>query len=190
MVKDGVRGLSAASNKATERLEELQITMGEGPCIEAFNRRRPVLVPQFANGAMQRWPGYAPAAYASGVRAVFSFPLQIGAARLGMMDVFRGQEGVLSKQELGIAITFAEVAVATLLDGKYRDQGADGDGFGDLLGPRTEVFQAQGMVMMQLGVPIADALAVIRAHAYAHNRRLSDVAADIVARRLGFEPEQ
>ena len=63
-------------------------------------------------------------------------------------------------------------------------------GLGENLGPRTVLFQAQGMVMMQLDVSLADALARIRAHAYAHNRPLSEVAADIVARRLHFEGER
>jgi AmiR/NasT family two-component response regulator len=55
---------------------------------------------------------------------------------------------------------------------------------------RAELFQAQGMVMVQLGVSLADALARIRAHAYATNRPLREVAADIVARRLRFDPER
>jgi hypothetical protein len=191
MTRDGARGVTAATDPATERLEELQLTMGEGPCIEAFERRRPILVPRLVDGATVRWPGYAPAIYDSGVRAVFAFPLQVGAARLGVMDVFRGVSGALSAEDLALALAFADVAVTTLLDGRERVRpDEDEGGFGDVLGSRAEVFQAQGMVMVQLGIPLADALARIRAHAYAENRSLREVAADIVARRLSFEPER
>lgn len=191
MADGGLRGMTAASDPATERLEELQLTLGEGPCIDAYGSMRPVLIPDLADGAMTRWPTYAPAVHAQGVRAVFAFPLQIGAARLGMLDVFRTESGMLSPDELTLALTFAEVAVSTLLDGQHdvtREEGTD-DGLGDPLGSRAELFQAQGMVMVQLKVSLAEAMVRMRAYAYAHDRRLGDVAADVVARRLTFDPD-
>jgi AmiR/NasT family two-component response regulator len=54
---------------------------------------------------------------------------------------------------------------------------------------RAELFQAQGMVMVQLGISIGEAMARMRAYAYAHDRRLSEVARDVVARRLRFDPD-
>jgi hypothetical protein len=53
----------------------------------------------------------------------------------------------------------------------------------------AELFQAQGMVTVQLGVPLADALARIRARAYSDNRPLREVARDIVTRRLRLDRE-
>lgn len=189
MAGGGLRGMTAASDAATERLEELQITLGEGPCTDAYESMRPVLIPDVADGAMSRWPVYAPAVHAEGVRAVFAFPLQVGAARLGVMDVFRTGVGMLSPDELTLALTFAEVAVSTLLDG--RDGVAAADGWpDDPLGSRAELFQAQGMVMVQLGVSLAEAMVRMRAHAYVNDLRLYDVATEIVARRISFDSPQ
>ena len=95
LAQDGSRGVIAASDEASERAEELQVTLGEGPCVDAFQTRRAVLVPDLAANAA-RWPMYAPAAYGSGVAAAFAFPLQVGAARLGVLDVFRARPGPLS----------------------------------------------------------------------------------------------
>lgn len=191
MVKDGMRGVTAASDQATERLEELQLTLGEGPCIDAFASQRPVLIPDLNSAAMSRWPAYAPAVHAQGVRAVFSFPLQVGAARLGMLDVFRTETGMLTDDQLTLALTFAEVAVATLIDGQEHTRpGETGGWLDDPLGSRAELFQAQGMVMVQLKVSLAEAMARMRAYAYANERRLGEVALDIIARRLHFTPEQ
>ncbi|MEU7827252.1 GAF and ANTAR domain-containing protein [Catellatospora sp. NPDC049133] len=189
MAGGGLRGMTAASDAATERLEELQLTLGEGPCNDAYESMRPVLIPDVADGAMARWPVYAPAVHAEGVRAVFAFPLQVGAARLGVMDVFRTGIGMLSPYELTLALTFAEVAVSTLLDGRDRGEATDG-WLDDPLGSRAELFQAQGMVMVQLGVSLAEAMVRMRAHAYVNDLRLYDVAAEIVARRLSFESPQ
>jgi AmiR/NasT family two-component response regulator len=122
---------------------------------------------------------------ASGIGAVFAFPLQIGAARLGVMDIFRRAAGPLARGELALALTFAEVAVSTLLDEQqHAGDTGDPERLGESLGSRTILFQAQGMVMVQIGGSIADAMVAIRAYAYAEDRRLGDVAADIVAGRL------
>jgi hypothetical protein len=191
MAEDGVRGMTTASDPDTERIEEMQFLLGEGPCIDAFTARRPVLVPDLADGAMSRWPGYAPAAYDGGVRAVFAFPLQIGAGRLGVLDVFRARAGPLSADELRQALTFAEVAVRTLLDGQaHAPPGVAADGLAEAMDSRAELFQAQGMITVQLGVSLAEAFARMRAYAYAENRPLIEVARDIVARRLRLDRDR
>ncbi|GAB1688546.1 GAF and ANTAR domain-containing protein [Krasilnikovia sp. M28-CT-15] len=191
MAEDGARGVAAASDSASELIDELQFVLGEGPCIDAFATRRPVLVPDLADGAANRWPAYTPAAHDEGVRAVFAFPLQVGAARLGVLDVFRARAGPLTGAELRQALTFSELAVRTLLDGQdVAISGAAADGLDEAIEHSPELFQAQGMVMVQLGVSLAEALVRIRAHTYAENRRLNDVARDIVARRLRFHPDQ
>jgi len=105
-----------------------------------------------------------------------------------MMDVFRSRSGMLTAEELTLALSFAEVAVSTMLHGQ--DQRADADGFPDDLGSRSQVYQAQGMAMVQLGVSLAEAMVRMRGHAFAHDRRLRDVAADIVARRFAFDPDR
>lgn len=190
LAEDGVRGVTVATDPTSERIEEVQFVLGEGPGIDALAGRRPVLVPDLVGEKMDRWPVYTAAAGDLGVRAVFVFPLQVGAARLGVLHVFRARHGQLSPSELRHALMFAEVALTTLLDGQeIAPPGAAADGLAGAVEHRAELFQAQGMVMVQLGVSLADALARMRAHAYAQNRQLGEVAADVVARRLRFDPD-
>ncbi len=191
MAEDGMRGVAAASDDSCAAVEELQFTLGEGPCLDAFASRRRVLVPDLANDGVLRWPGYAVAMQGRGLRAVFAFPLQGGAARLGVLDVFRVEPGLLSAAQFRAALTFADMAVTTLLDGQERAvPGSPADGLDEVVEQRAELFQAQGMVAVQLEVSLADALARLRAHAYAENERLGDVARDVVARRLSFDSDQ
>ena len=178
----------AASSEASVLVEELQFTLGEGPCIDAYASRSPVLVPDLSVSAATTWPGYAPAAHDHGVRAVFAFPLQVGAARLGALDIYRDHTGSLSAETLSRALTYAEVAMHRFLDaGTGTEEAADM--LADSGGNRLEVYQAQGMVMMQLGVGAEEALARLRAFAYTHERRLNDVARDVVARKLELESD-
>jgi AmiR/NasT family two-component response regulator len=52
-----------------------------------------------------------------------------------------------------------------------------------------QTYQATGMLTVQLGVSITEAFARLRAYAYSEDRRLADVAGDIVARRLRLDPD-
>jgi hypothetical protein len=182
----------AASSTSARRIEQLQFTLGEGPCQDVYELGRPVLTPDVA-AATSRWPGYAPAALQHGVRAVFALPLQVGASRLGALDVYRDETGPLSGSELTQAIAFAEAAMTTLLDaqdGATRRRGSDlGEALGAAVAGPLVVYQAQGMVHIQLGIPLAEALTRLRAYAYSNDRDLSDVAADVVARRLVIESD-
>jgi hypothetical protein len=184
-------GFAVASDPASQHLEELQFTLGEGPCVDAMATRLPVLVPDVADGATNRWPMYASAVQEYGVRSVFAFPLRTGAASIGVLDVFRARAGRMTQEDVAQSLTFAEIARTTMLDGQ--DQAHDGgmpDGFDEAPGYRAEVFQAQGMVMVQLGVSLAEALLRMRAYAYAQGRPLAEVARDVVARTLRFEEDQ
>lgn len=179
----------AASGPDSEAVEQLQFTLGEGPCVDALALGRPVLTPDLAHAGRTRWPGYAPAVQEHGVHAVFSFPLQLGAARLGAMDVYRDQPGSMSSRGVGQATAFAEAAMARLLDAQEQSDDED-PAFGSALDGGFEVYQAQGMVQVQLGTSLHDAMARLRAYAYARERPLSEVAADVVARRLVIEPDR
>ncbi len=179
---------AAASGARSMLVEELQFTFGEGPCIAAFGSGAPVLVPDLNATASSTWPAYAPAAREHGVRSVFAFPLRRGSARLGAMDVYREDVGELSSVALERALTFAEVTMENLLEAGASD-GAVAALLDGARGVRFEVYQAQGMVMVQLGVAADEALARMRAQAFLHGRRLLDVAQDVVDRRLIMEPD-
>ena len=178
----------AASSAASAAIEDLQLTLGEGPSLAAHEARRPVLVPDLGARAATTWPGYAAAAGEHGVKAVFAFPLHVGAARLGALGVYREQAGPLSPMATSRALSYAGVATLRLLDADHPiERTVRSLGEGD--GTRFEVYQAQGMVMVQLRVSAAEAMGRLRAHAYATDRELAAVADDIIARRLVIESD-
>lgn len=181
MSPDGSEGVAAATDDRCRGLEELQFTTGEGPCHDAYAARRPVLTPDLRSPAADRWPGYTSAALESGVQAVFAFPLHVGGAGFGVLDVFSEQAGSLTRDQVATALTFAQVAVEVLQDGQLTT--ADGrlePGLAAALDYRAEIHQAQGMVMVALGVPISEALTRMRAHAFSHSLPLIDLARGII----------
>ncbi len=186
----GAATVGASSGDLAYELEELQVMYGEGPGVEAYETRRPVFEPDLDGGAAGRWPMYVQSASERGVVAVFAFPLQVGAAHLGVLDVYRAQSGLLSSESLALALTFAEVAVELLLDGQGDAQtGVDAGDLDGAIDHDAAVFQAQGMLMVDLGVSIRDAAARLRAFAFAQDRRIGDVARDVVGGVLRLEKD-
>jgi hypothetical protein len=187
--------LMQVTGEISERLAELQLTLGEGPSREAAAAGAPVLASDLGEPeADRRWPVLAPAARRAGAMAIFAFPLRIGAIRSGVMSLYRDRPGPLSISQLGDALIFADTATVLMLDSQGRGSGDPPAGPGpggqpaDLALHRAEIDQATGMLTEQLGVGIAEAFVRLRAHAYAHDRQLGDLASDIVARRVRLGP--
>lgn len=191
MTDSGPTGIVAALDHTSHAVEELQFVLGEGPCWEAFQTRAPVLVPDVRGQATRRWPAYCPAVEAYGFRSAFAFPLRVGSAPLGVLDVYREQPGELGDVAFADSLALASLAAETLLEGQGAAPG-DGapSGVERALESGFPVYQAQGMVMVQLGVPLGEAMARLRAYAFAHERTLESVARDIVARELKFEADE
>jgi hypothetical protein len=177
----------SVTDPVAEQLAELQLTLGEGPCHDALASAAPVLAANLGDELSgRRWPGFSGPASRLGAGAVFAFPLSIGAIRAGVMGLYRDSPGPLPGTRLGDALILADAATLLLLDG-YRNNGNGLPVNGqspDLALHRAEIDQATGMLTIQLGVDIAEAFARLRTYAYVNDRRLADVARDIVARRL------
>jgi ANTAR domain len=177
-----------ASDDVSARLEELQFTTGEGPGTDDFRLGSPMLLAELASVA-GRWPGFVPAALAAGARAIFSFPLQAGAIRVGILSLYRARSGPLTVEQLANALVFADIALRLLLDVSFGMTEAPGyrllDGLSET---RAEVHQATGMISVQLGVSLEEAFVRLRAHAFASNTALGAVAGEVVRRRLRFGP--
>ena len=188
--------LLRVTDQVSEQLAELQLTLGEGPCPDAAAAGGPVLSSDLRDAdAVRCWPVFAPAARQAGAAAMFAFPLQIGAIRTGVMGMYRDRPGSLSDLQLGDALVLADTATILLLDSVDQADGGRPAGSGpggqpaELAMHGAEIDQATGMVTEQLGVGMAEAFVRLRAHAYAHDRRLGDLARDVVARRVRLSPD-
>jgi hypothetical protein len=182
MTEEGPAGTVAASDGGALQLEELQFTLGQGPCVDASRTGRPVLVPDLAGTSPPTWPQFGAGADAAGIRAVFALPLQVGGIRLGVLDLYRDTAGELSPEELSCALTFAGAATHLLLDLQDQDTGREMPPAHALavLDDRAEVHQATGVVSVRAGVTLAQALALLRARAYAEERPIGDLARDVL----------
>jgi len=189
MSDPGRRVLMHATGARAMELEELQFTVGEGPCADAFTSGVPVLVPDLeAVGVRGRWPGLTVADGHAGASALFAFPLAQGAIRVGVLGLYRATAGPLGPEELADVLVCADTALLLLLGARSAAPGLDGLPDGDgWRGHRAPVYQATGMVSVQRGVGLEEALALLRAYAFAYDLPLGEVAARVVGRRLRLD---
>ncbi|MEO7194464.1 MAG: ANTAR domain-containing protein [Pseudonocardiaceae bacterium] len=175
----------------SRQLEELQLTVGEGPSLEVLTGSASVLVSELdCARAQARWPLFAAAAVQAGARAMFALPLRIGAIRGGVFVLASEHPGQLPAEDLAQAWVFAEFALRLMLDAQAGINSQNGNPALDTMSDsRPEIHQATGMVSVQLGVRIEEAFSRLRARAFAEGCPLSELAADVVARRLRFDPE-
>jgi GAF domain-containing protein len=184
---EGMPEPTFVSDARSRLIEDLQFTLGEGPCVDAVRSGSPVLLDDVraVTDATRRWPTFAKEAEASGVRAVFAFPVRVGAIALGALDLYRSQPGTLDADELAAVLRTVDSIAAVLLD----VSAAGGDGVTEPT-YRMVVHQAAGMVMAQTGTNIATALARLRATAFSEGIVINDLAADVVAGRRRFSKEE
>lgn len=188
MTTDGARWITAAATDDTiAALVDLEEILGDGPSVDAYRTGVPVLVPDLSEAAV-RWRLLASGAPL--VAAHFSFPLQIGAVRLGVLDLYRRRPGRLYDLDLRRAIHYADLTADALVDRRYLNALADPASWSALSMPFTaEIDQAAGMVSVILGLDISTAYLRLRAHAFATGLSLAQVAAGVVQGTLELDSD-
>lgn len=194
LIFDGApTGTLGSSSSQARMYDELQFTLGEGPCLEAITRRAPVLVADLDDPGDRRWPAFGPALLAHQIHGVSAIPVVVAGEYVGALDLFRYEPGRLDGEHLSGAIVAAELASVPLLDLLDADlQAAIGDPNSNAWAEfnvlsRAEVSQATGMLVAQLEVDPAEALVRLRGCAYATGRNATDVARDILDHRLRLD---
>ena len=182
------RGSVCTTDHVSAVIEQLQYDLGEGPCVDAYHLDRPVLEPDLADPEVPRWLAFSRPAVEAGARAVFGFPLRVGAVRLGALNIYRDRPGALADEQHADALVMADVAAQAILvlqanavPGSLARELEAGAEF------QYVVHQAAGMVSAQLGVSLAQALVRLRAFAYGNGRAVTEVARAVVARKLRLD---
>jgi hypothetical protein len=194
---DGGRmtGTFGSSGQLSRTLDELQFTYGEGPCMDAFAERRPILAPDLNGPGEGRWPALTQAFLGHGIQAVFALPVAVANSPIGALDLFRHSSGPLDDDAMAGGMWAAGLAALPLLDLMASDtdweKATNGQGSWDQLASleRVEVYQATGMIVAALDISPADALVRLRAHAISRSLTAGEVAYQILDRRLVLDDD-
>ena len=190
VVGDRPRGVVWASDERARQLDDLQVVVGEGPGVTALMGGGPVLVLDLLEHWRMSWLAFDGAAAELGVRSICSFPLQIGAVRLGVLTLHGVVPASLAAAQFSEVLAVCDdLSVAFLVsDAGSGDWSSVLDAALDR--PLAITSQAAGMVMVQLNSTIADATARLCAHSFSSGVSLEEVSRSVVERTFRFEPDR
>ena len=185
MLADAHGGLRliASSDERMRLLELFELQGAQGPCLDAYSSGRTVQ----ANAAdsRARWPVFAPQASDAGFQFMCAVPLRVRSDVIGALNLFRRSDEPFTGTELEIAQAMAEMAAIGLIQERAaRERNLLAAQLQAALNSRVIIEQAKGMISEYLTMTMDDAFKLLRNYAHYHNRRLSEVASDVVERRI------
>jgi len=178
-----------ASDSVAQSLSDLEITVSEGPATNAVRSGVVVSEADLFDSPRQRWPLYTPGALDLGARAVFGFPVRVGAIRFGVLSLFRLTSGPLHANQMTDGYLMASVVARSVLS--MQAGASPGELLGEFHGGARldfRVHQAAGMLAVQGSMPVKDALVALRAHAFSSDTELSILAEHVVTRKTRLDP--
>ncbi|MGR8010678.1 ANTAR domain-containing protein [Streptomyces hypolithicus] len=188
-IEDQITEQLWSSGATSESFEDLQFTLGEGPGPDALRTGLLALEHDLSAAWADRWPALLPAMAHLPIQAVFCFPLCLGGIKVGILTALRSTSGPMAGQEVDDALALAAALTLQFLGaGSQLASWVDSQPDGEL--HRAVVHQATGMLSVQLGVPLGQALVRLRAYAYGHERSIIEAAEDIVSRRLRLDDDR
>lgn len=178
-----------SSDAVAGALEERQWVDGRGPCVEVMESGEQISIPDVL--AEDRWGDFTAEALAHGVRSCLSLPMGVGGVVLGAMNLYAG-----------VAHAFADPALRARAVGRAQHGGAAmgialgqardrelSDQLREAIVSRSVIDQAIGILMAQQRCSASAAFAILRSASQGRNRKLRDLAADLVTAVSRQAPE-
>jgi GAF domain-containing protein len=177
----------ASSDARAEQVDQAQYGAGAGPCLDSLETGAIIDVPNLT--AETRWPDFRHQALAHGIRSSVSIPLGIDGSTVGVLNLYGSEPHAFDQAARQHAETFAtQAATALTLALRNADQAEDTAQLEQALTSRTVIDQALGILMAEQHCTAEDAFDLLRAHSQNNNRKLRDVAADLITRVSGQPP--
>jgi len=180
------QSVASAFDGRARAVQDMEFTLGEGPALDAHALGVSVLVPDVRSQA-RRWPQFSAAAAAMGVEAVFALPLVTAAASIGVLVLYRDEAGALEDIELADAHDVADLVTQLVLVMQSEAAPESVAWALDVSDHRAVVHQATGKISVQIDSDVEEALVRLRAHAFATDRPIQEVASDVVTGTIRFD---
>lgn len=180
LLEGGVLRFVTATNDTVEEVERLQDHFGQGACVEATTTKAAIVVDDL-HTALDRWPKFAPAALDRGLAAVLGIPMHLEGATIGALNVYDDQPRAWSDAAVTAAQVLADMATAYIaMVGKLRSAEQLADQLQHALDSRVVIEQAKGVLATTHDIDVSEAFERLRRHSRNNNRRLHDVATEVV----------
>jgi GAF domain-containing protein len=173
--KGGTFNSLAGVTELPQKLDELQMTFNEGPCVQAALDQAIVRTDDFRTE--ERWPKYSPAVVELGVLSGLSFKLYTTNRTAGALNLFAFKPNAFDGEDETIGTVLAAHAAAAILASR------EGEELQSALSTRDRIGQAKGIIMERYNVDDIRAFEMLRRLSQDSNTRLVDIAARVIDTR-------
>jgi GAF domain-containing protein len=183
--------LVASTSEEAELVEVLQLSAGEGPCLDCFRTGLAVTIGDIGRDAA-KWPKFSAEALEQGFKSVHATPLRLRGQIIGTMNLFSTHTGELASADVAVAQALADVATIGILQERtIRSSNIVAEQLQYALDSRILIEQAKGVLAATNAMSMDKAFAAIRTHARDNNLTLRKVAEDVINRvtDIGRSPD-
>lgn len=180
----GELAVVASSSEAMRVLEVLELQAEEGPCLDCFHTGEAILNSSLA-ASVERWPTFAPRATEAGFLTVHSLPMHLRSQVIGALNLFSDRDDELDGTDVLAAQAFADVATIAILQHRaITEAQLLNQQLNQALTSRIVIEQAKGVLAERSGIEMNEAFDRLRSYARKNNRRLVEVADEVIAGKL------
>jgi GAF domain-containing protein len=183
----GAEGPSTAvfTDAAAPAIDDAQYRSGHGPCVDAFRSGTILRIDDTISE--DRWPEFVAAALVQGVHSSLSLPLQVDGEPIGALNLYSRTPGTFADTEQ-VAVVFVAHAASILANAQaYWAGRALTEQLEEALLSRPVIEQAKGILMKEHGCDADEAFEILRNSSQSANRKLRDLAAEIVDEAVAGE---
>jgi GAF domain-containing protein len=182
VVEDGHPCTASSTHEDAVAIDEKQYECDDGPCLMAIRVQKTIRVDSFTDD--ERWPDVARAALDRGKRSSLSLPLVVDDRAFGALNLYSSRDRAFAESEEEAGKLFAAPAAVAIVGASSLAQATDlAHNLALAVEHRDIIGQAKGILMATSGVSSDDAFAMLVGASQRSNRKLYDIAEEIVARR-------
>ena len=187
VIRENERTTVAASDERTLMLDEIQYNDGDGPCLHCARTGHTVVIDDLE--ADDRWPTYQHRGLEQGLRASLSLPLDLGDRAVGAINMYVFENHTFDAPEVSVLEEFRDEASRALsLALRHEEVTTRRDQLHQAMTQRRVIDQALGILMAQQRCSSAEAFNLLRRHSQNNNRKIREVAAELITRATGKPP--
>jgi GAF domain-containing protein len=180
MLVEGRPSTGVFTDPVAPQIDTEQYRTGRGPCLDAFREQRVFRIDDTATD--QRWPEFATLAASVGIVTTLSLPLAGPGEPIGALNFYSRHPGRFAEEHTGDVETLvAQAAIVLANANAYHDSRQLNDNLNQALTSRRTIDYAIGLLMSAGGRSPEEAFQVLVRASQRENRKLRDIAAEIVA---------
>ena len=187
LLRDGRPTTAVFTDPTSPEIDSAQYETGVGPCLDAWRHQRVFRIESTAED--EQWPAFSQAAVEHGVRSTISLPLGVRGNGIGALNLYSREPAAFSAESEEIGMLFARQASVALANAQLYDSAYSmTQQLQEALTSRAVIDQAKGMLMREHGIGAEEAFELLRLSSQRQNRKLRDLAQEMVDGARRDEP--